>query len=180
MNDLPLRLSKLISEVGEDKVSLLLSTFTCTADADAEYFLKNKAIMHDQESISRTYLMLDSESEKAVVKGYFTLAVKCFAIGEKRTVPKDIWKLMNVNNGVAQSYLLGQLAKADGTEKGFGKIMIDRALDAFGDGKAKFGCRTVRLDCKDEPKLMDYYESCGFKFIRRDEKKNLNQMVMII
>jgi len=87
---------------------------------------------------------------------------------------------MNVNNGVAQSYLLGQLAKADGTEKGFGKEMIERALYVFRDGKAKFGCRTVRLDCKDEPRLMDYYVSCGFKFMRRDEKRNLNQMVMII
>ena len=60
MNDQPLRLSALISEVGEDKVALLLSTFKCTADADAEHFLKNKAIMHDQDSISRTYLMLIS------------------------------------------------------------------------------------------------------------------------
>ena len=180
MNDLPLRLSKLISEVGEDKVSLLLSTFTCTADADAEYFLKNKAIMHDRESISRTYLMLDSESEKAVVKGYFTLAVKCLTIGEKNTIPNKLWKLMNVNNGVAQSYLLGQLAKADGTEKGFGKTMIERALYNFDEGKLLFGCRTVRLDCKDEPKLMEYYVSCGFEFMRRDEKRNLNQMVMII
>ena len=115
-----------------------------------------------------------------VIKGYFTLAVKCLAVGEKHNIPNKLWKLMNVNNGVAQSYLLGQLAKSDGTERGFGKAMIEMALYNFGEGKIMFGCRTVRLDCKDEPKLMDYYVSCGFKFMRRDEKRNLNQMVMII
>jgi len=166
MKDSAFSLNRLIYEMGEDKVSSLLSTFKCTADVDAEYFLKNKAIMHDRDSISRTYLMLDFESEKTAVKGFFTLAVKCLAVGEKQAIPNKLWKLMNVNNGVVQSYLLGQLAKADGTEKGFGKSM--------------FGCRTVRLDCKDEPKLMEYYVSCGFKFMKRDEKRNLNQMVIII
>ena len=180
MKDSAFSLNRLIYEMGEDKVSSLLSTFKCTADVDAEYFLKNKAIMHDRDSISRTYLMLDFESEKTAVKGFFTLAVKCLAVGEKQAIPNKLWKLMNVNNGVVQSYLLGQLAKADGTEKGFGKSMIERVLYAFRDGKSMFGCRTVRLDCKDEPKLMEYYVSCGFKFMKRDEKRNLNQMVIII
>jgi len=180
MKDSQFSLNKLISEMGEDNVSLLLSTFKCTADADAEYFLKNKAIMHDRDSISRTYLMLDFKHEMTVIKGYFTLTVKCLAVGEKLKIPNKLWKLMNANNGVVQSYLLGQLAKADGTERGFGKAMIERALYNFGEGKTMFGCRTVRLDCKDEPKLMEYYISCGFKFMRMDEKRNLNQMVMII
>jgi hypothetical protein len=180
MKDRSISLNKLILERGEERVSSLLSTFKCTADADAEYFLKNKAIMHERDSISRTYITLGFKPEGTLVKGYFTLAVKCFVVGERCTVPSEIWKLMNVNNGVAQSYLLGQLAKADGTEKGLGKTMIERALYNFGEGKATFGCRTVRLDCKDEPKLMEYYVSFGFEFMRRDEKRNLNQMVMII
>ena len=179
MSNEPLRLSDLLSEVGEETISSLLSTFRCTADADAEYFLKNRAVMHEKDSVSRTYILLKSDYGKPIIKGYYTLAMKCLAIDEKRTISKKMRKEMNINNGIAQSYLLGQLAKADGVEKGFGKIMINRALDTFGKGKEMFGCRTLRLDCKNESKLIDYYISCGFKPIGRADKGDLNRMVMI-
>jgi len=176
----PFGLGDLISEFGVTRIIPLLSTFKCTANPDAETFLKNQSISHDKDSISRTYLLLESDSKKVTVKGYFTLAVKCLAVDEECVISNKLRKLMNVNKGVAQAYLLGQLAKADGTEKGFGRMMISRALGTFEDGKDMFGCRVVRLDCEDEPKLVDYYQSCGFRTIRKDRKRGLNQMVMII
>jgi len=112
------------------------------------------------------------------VKGFFTLAIKCLYVEEHYSIPKDIFEQMNVDHDVAQAYLLGQLAKADGVEKGFGKIMIKQALSTFSIGKEMFGCRVVRLDCKDS--MIEYYESCGFSFIRKNSDKQLNQMVAII
>ncbi|MDR2698558.1 MAG: GNAT family N-acetyltransferase [Candidatus Methanoplasma sp.] len=85
---------------------------------------------------------------------------------------------MNVNHGVAQAYLLGQLAKADGAERGFGRMMIEHALDAFSKGNEMFGCRVVRLDCKDH--LKGYYESYGFTVTGKNHNGTLNQMVTII
>jgi len=93
MNAMPVSLNKLVSKVGEGKASLLLSTFKCTADADAEYFLKNKAIIHDRDSISRTYVTLDFKTEGTVVKGYFTLAVKCLAIARNIKFPMNCGSL---------------------------------------------------------------------------------------
>jgi len=85
---------------------------------------------------------------------------------------------MNVDRGVARSWLLGQLAKADGTEKGFGRMMINHAFSFFSDGNEMFGCRVVRLDARD--KLIGYYESCGFEPIGKNHNGTLNQMIAII
>jgi hypothetical protein len=173
------RLDKLMTDVGEENLRTLLSTFKCSAEPAAENFLNKIAIRHDRESISRTYIVFGQDGSDAdVVKGFFTLAIKCLSVEESDTIPNDILEQMNINNGVAQAYLLGQLAKADGVEKGFGKIMIARALSTFSRGNDMFGCRVVRLDCKD--RMINYYESCGFHFIRKNADKEFNQMVAII
>ena len=156
----------------------LLSSFRCSAEPAAENFLRNVALRHEKNGISRTYLFLEEMDNAPYVRGFFTLAIKCLHLNEHHKVPEKIFERMNVDRGVAQAYLLGQLAKADGTEKGFGRMMIARALDAFSKGHEMFGCKVVRLDCKD--KLMGYYESCGFAYTGKNRDGSLNQMVAII
>ena len=173
------RLSSLMSMADEAELQLLLSSFRCSAEPAAENFLRNVALRHEKNGISRTYLVLERNgADKNNVKGFFTLAIKCLHLNEHHQVPEKIFERMNVDRGVAQAYLLGQLAKADGTEKGFGRMMIGRAFDAFSKGHEMFGCKVVRLDCKD--KLTKYYESCGFAFTGKNRDGSLNQMVAII
>ena len=173
------KLDELMTEIGEENLRTLLSSFKCSAEPAAENFLKKIAIRHDRESISRTYLALgQDESRTDAIRGFFTLAIKCLSIEEDNNIPKTIIEQMNINDRVAQAFLLGQLAKADGVEKGFGITMINNALDLFSVGKDMFGCRVVRLDCKDQ--MIGYYESCGFSFIRKNDDKKLNQMVAVI
>jgi len=173
------KLCDLIKEEDEDYVRSLLSSFKCSAEPAAEDFLKRTAAKHEINGISRTYLFLEEgDSGAPLVKGFFTLAVKCLAIDRQNNIPGDILAQMNVDRGVAQAYLLGQLAKADGMEKGFGRLMIKRALGVFSKGNEMFGCRVVRLDCRDW--LLGYYESCGFVPTGKNHNGTLNQMVAII
>jgi len=173
------RLHDLISESDGNSLRSLLSSFTCSAEPAAEDFLKNIAIRHERNAVSRTYVFLEqNRSDKYVIKGFFTLAVKCLAVNECHSIPGDVLEKMNVDHGVAQAYLLGQLAKADGTEKWFGKEMIEHAFDFFSKGNDMFGCIVVRLDCKDN--LLGYYESCGFALTGKNSNGTLNQMVAII
>lgn len=178
-----IRLHSLIENMGEERTSAILSKFKCSAEPDAEKFLRETSIVHEKDSISRTYLMVEKDdSGNYYIKGFFTLAVKCFTVKEERKddLPQEIYNLMNVNKEVAQAYLLGQLAKADGVENGFGKDMIGQALSLFREGQNMFGCRVVRLDCKHEPKLTKYYESCGFTLIGKNPDGKLNQMIMVL
>jgi len=169
-------LQHLVATQGIEKVSSLLSTFECSADPELETFLRKTALRYEFKDISRTYVAVDAENNE--VRGYFTLAMKCLAVDDARSVPDKIYEAMNVNRNIAQAYLIGQLARANRTEKGFGKAMISHALRIFTRGKDMFGCHLVRLDCKDE--LVDYYGSCGFTDIGKNRDGTLNQMVQII
>ena len=87
---------------------------------------------------------------------------------------------MNIDEetGVAQSYLLGQLGRDDSSPKGFGKMLLSEALRRLADANRIVGCRIVRLDCTDD--LISYYEDNGFIFIAKNERENLNQMVILL
>jgi len=56
--------------------------------------------------------------------------------------------------------------------------MIDTANNLFFQGDVMFGCRTVRLYCKDE--LIDYYKGYGFVSIRKNLDNDLTQMICTI
>jgi predicted GNAT family N-acyltransferase len=173
-------LRDVISDGKEDKVKSLLSSFRCSLDRDAERYLKEKAIEHDIRGISRTYLAVDEGEtpEDDTVVGYFTVAVKCLSVKENHNISAEIADKMNIDRGTAQAYLLGQLAKADGTGKGFGKEMMDRAVDIFIEANRALGCRVIRLDCKD--RLVGYYGECGFVPVGKTKDGILNQMIRIL
>ena len=169
------RLKELMTLLSKNEISSMLSDFTCSRNKDSENFLRNISLRHEKKDISRTYLTINLDEER--ILGYATLALKCLSLNETNLDP-DIVRSMNLNEGVAQAYLLGQLARADDATPGLGKTMLDEALKVFSLGKKKFGCRMARLDCKDE--LVGYYESYGFLHIRKDQKKDLNQMVIFM
>lgn len=172
------RLSDILKEYGDDKTRELLSSFHCSRDKDLESFLHDKAIPQDKRHTSRTYVLIDDVGGMKTVTGYFTLALKCMTIHDGLSLSNTLKKRMNVNNGVAQSYLIGQLSKADGGQSGKGLKMIEQAMQIFQEGKGLFGCCVVRLDCKDE--LVSYYEGARFKCIGKNKEGNLNQMIFIL
>jgi len=173
------KLNKLMAETVENELTELLSSFKCSAEPSAEHFLQRVAVGHEKAGISRTYIALDTDDTGFIsVKGFFTIAIKCLSVNGQHSIPSGMIEQMNVNKDIAQAYLLGQLAKADGVEKGFGKEMIGIAMDFFSKGKEMFGCSVVRLDCKD--RMIDYYESLGFFFMKKNMDNTLNQMIAII
>jgi len=177
-----LDLRSMISLWDEKQIASLFSSFRCSLDPDTENFLKNSSVRHEKKGISRTYLVIQNDDSDIgySLKGYFTLAIKCFSTNQDDQIPEWILTQMNVNNKIAQAYLLGQLAKADDAEKGLGRIMLDDIIKIFKGGYETFGCRTVRLDCKDEPKLVEYYETQGFISVGKNHDNALNQMVVIM
>jgi len=169
-----IQLNKLIKDLSKEELETLLKDFKCSRNKDSEHFLKNIAVRHESKDISRTYLLIDDMFK---VSGYFTLALKCLGLDEE-DLDHDLTKMMNLKDDVAQAWPIGQLARADDCMKGFGKVMLDEALNTLSEGKKKFGCRMVRLDCKDE--LMGYYSSLGFRRVRKNDGKDLNQMIRFI
>jgi len=170
---IPLR--DLIDMRSEKIVNETLSSFFCSKDKDVQRYLRETAVKHEKEHISRTYLIFDSEPSERLV-AFITVAMKCLIVGDEQYDVSLIEK-MNVNNGTAQSYLIGQLGKVDGYGK-VGDFAISFAIGIIMQANQLVGCRTIRLDCKDA--LVGYYEKNGFVHLSRNNKKNLNRMVWII
>ena len=79
---------------------------------------------------------------------------------------------------MAQAYLIGQLARSIDSPKGFGKKMMEYAIERLREAKKNVGCRIARLDCSGD--MVQYYENKGFKQIRRNDEGNLIQMIIVI
>ena len=86
-------------------------------------------------------------------------------------------KLNRSEDNIAQAYLLGQLSRAEGYP-GFGKTLIDEAINKIREAQKIVGCRVVRIDCTDE--LIGYYQEYGLYYVRKNLHKNLNQMIMLL
>jgi hypothetical protein len=169
-------LRRALSEYTEEQVSAYLSAFSCKRDKDVETFLKEKAIIQEKKQISRTYLMFTADAEPKLV-AYFSLAIGCMGV-EGMRCSNELLRKMNVRKDIVQNYLIGQLGKCDGGEKGLGKLAILDALERIKEANIQVGCRVARIDCRDS--LIPYYKDSGFKFIRKNEEGNLNQMVCIL
>jgi hypothetical protein len=160
----------------EERVSKMLSAFSCEKDKDVESFLKDKAIIQEKKQISRTYLIFTTGPEPWLV-AYFTLALGCMD-GKNMECSGELLRKMNVRKDIVQNYLIGQLGKCDGSEKGLGKLAISYAMARIKEANIKVGCRVARIDCRDP--LIKYYTGSGFKLVRQNVEGNLNQMVCIL
>jgi len=170
-----LALSKILKEWPEKYVFEMLSEFSCSKDKDVQRFLRKRAIEFEKKQVSRTYLLFDSESASKLV-AYFTIAISSLYVDSLQCDVELIEK-MNVNRGIAQSYLIGQLGKIDGYEKRIGNFAIYHALDPIEGVNKVVGCPVIRLDCKDA--LVNYYEGKGFRLLSKGDN-DLNKMIMMI
>ena len=171
-------LSSLINRHGEAIASKLLGSFSPFIDTSAADFLTKKAISMEKKDLSRTFLALSSDDGK--ILGFFTLGLKCIRIPDDSKLSKNVLKQCNIEDTtkVAQAFLLGQLARSSDSPKGFGDVLMDSAIMKLRTAKEIVGCRMLRLDCTDE--LLPYYLKHGFVMIRKNEDKDLNQMLLFI
>jgi hypothetical protein len=168
-------LSWLIEDRGKKEVQKYLKSFKPYKDSDAGRFLLEKAIMMGNRDLSRTYLAINPIDDE--ILGFVTLGVKCLAIPKENLLPKGMLEDMFIDSktGVVQAFLLAQLVRSENSPRGFGKELINLAMDVLINAKSLVGCRIVRIDCEDE--LVSYYIEKGFTLVRPNEEGTLNQML---
>ena len=166
----------LIDTHSPEDLDNILSVFSCERDKDVESFLKHKAIVQEKKQISRTYLIFNARVRPELM-AYFTVAISNMDVADLQCDDK-IRKKMNINRGVAQNYLLGQLGKRDDAEKGLGTFAMAHALNRIREANLNVGCRVIRVDCR--PSLVRYYKENGFIFARRNGNDGLCQMVRML
>jgi len=163
-----IRLTDMLTEIGEEFVIDLFSDFSCPDNEDVEFFLKEKAVSFQKMDISRTYLVFSEYKGHKPLVGYFALAMKILPI-RKGVTPTQRQRLTGSRNNAITfipAILIGQLGKNfshDNDKLITGKELLWLALHKVLEIHQDIAGKVVFLECTDHPKLTHFYESCGFQ-----------------
>lgn len=192
-----INLKDIYNNLGENRTKEILKSYECKLNNDVEYFLKEKAIEFSKQDISRTFIVMSEHKGKDVIVGYFAIANKATTIKKfilSNTKRKKIFKYAKYNNEI-KGYnialpLIGQLGKNyyNGYNKLItGDILLKFACDKIKETQNILGGRYVFLECEDNEKLKEFYESNGFvcfgkRNLEKDEryKNNGNYLLQML
>ena len=157
--------------LGEDVVQSILSDFSCTRNLDVEKFLKEQAINFTRKNQSVTYLILSKQD--LGIMGYFTLAIKPLSINLddfSKTMQKKIARVSRIDKKTGEymlsAYLIAQLGKNfnhPDVAKLSGKVLLRLALEKIKEIQYLAGGMVYCLEAENNPKLLHFYETNGFK-----------------
>lgn len=170
-----------LEDGGENKLNAILSTFSCTLNPDIEFFLHKKSVLFENQSLSRTFLVMASFQNNPVIAGYFALAMKQISIRKEAVSNKMRSRIRrfaqfdtNSNSFFLPAILVAQLGKND-TYKNLisGDELLYFALEKVKEIQNLAGGKLVYVECEDVDKLKRFYYSNGFvEFGKRDRMKD--------
>lgn len=143
--------------------------------------MKERSIPFEKAHTSRTYLILEKKSspdEGIAILAFISLALTSFSI--QKDVSNSMRKRLNgiFMNDDVPCFLIGQLGKNDRYwDKITGSELIDYAMNFLQKGHDLVGGRFVRVDCREDERLIRFYEENGFMRVQMDDEPGLLQMV---
>lgn len=178
--------------MGEEALAIFIQSFSCPKNREVEDFLKNKARHSSRLSSSMTYLVWDDETKELL--GYFTLTAKAYSVMGVSLNSKNrrlIERFAEVDaNGYfnAAVYLIAQIGKNYALSEDHrisGNDLLALAIEKLSMVKQSIGGKLVMVEREiDRPKLLDFYESNGFKSwtTRRNAKDGIvyDQMFSVL
>lgn len=134
----------------------------------------------------RTYLIVDKkkleEKGEICVLGFYSIAPHIFNIVDGISKNK-VKKLdgFNKNAKSIQCWLIGQLAKNDNYSSEItGKEILEFAEETIIVLHKLAGLRTILIECKNEDKLIKFYENNKFEVLQTSTVDSLIQMTKVI
>lgn len=188
-------LSVLLEEIGEERTKAILADYSCPANEDIQYFLREKAILFSKQGIARTHLVFAGYKDKPVLVGYYALAYKPVEvkIDKLNSEWRKRLRRFATYDEATKSYwaslpLIGQLGKnfSNGYDQLItGDELLKMACNRIEALQIEVGGKMAYLECEDSPGLVRFYEANGFyRFANRNldkdeigEKRYLVQMI---
>ena len=177
--------------IGEDGLNSILSGYSCPLDNDIEDFLRHKALAFSRQSLAKTHLVLASYKDVYVLAGYYTLSNKVMFIPDrnrlsvslKRRLAKFAFYLPETKMTILTAPLIAQIGKnyANGYDKLIsGDELLKLACDEVQKVQLSVGGKAAYLECRDIAKLIEFYESNGFRqFAERTDSSGTKLIQMI-
>ena len=143
--------------------------------------MKERSIPFEKAHKGRTYLILEKRSspdEAVAILAFISLALTTFRM--QKEVSNSMRKRLNgiFMNDDVPCFLIGQLGKNDRYwDRIEGSELIDYAMNFLERGHDLVGGRFVRVDCRNDERLIGFYEENGFMRVQMDDESGLLQMV---
>ena len=175
----------------EDRLSQILSSFSCHLDEDNANFLHNRAAEFEKLQKSKTYLVFDEDSlandPQIVIWGYFTVALKSLELPQsmstrtRRELDGFSGKANNAPIASLPCYLIGQLARNDRISKEQlpGKELLTEALRVILSAADLVGGRLAMIECHNDEHLKTFYRENGFETIGSDQEDGKTMVQML-
>lgn len=153
----------------------MIDSFRCVKDVDIEYFLKNKAIIFDNEGSARTFLIFDEDryiSRDYFIEGYFSLAVKALSCSAmSKTMKKKLGRGIPAE---AQPFILvAQLGKYI-SDSSCSSIHIDDIFEhvdiIVGNYTDMIPIKLLLVECNKQVFDKKIYQNSGFTFLQTDTR----------
>lgn len=162
----------MIEVLGGD-VDDYLRSFKCEVNESIEYYLHNKAVLHEKEDTARTSLLVEEETGNII--GYFTLATKIFDFTSASSAKNRKRLTGNKQANSFSTILIAKIGRND-DYKGLvpGKEVLEASLYNCTLIKDLCATKVVCVEYNDEPFLKEFYEvQNGFTYLQRNHN-NLN------
>ena len=167
---------KNLLRIAERRVLEFLKTFSCKLNREVEDFLhnENKALRFQKESISRTYLIIDSSNDLNIV-AYFSIAIKPITIKGNYNISKVKRRRMNMKSlndeiDVCSTFLIGQIGRSDLYDSSDIDLkgILNYIFGVINKVRELVGGRIILVEVDKEPKLIKRYEELNFENIQSD------------
>lgn len=154
--------------LSEDVLSECLP-FTCGEDEDMDEFFSKDALIYARRRIGKSYCFRLEEDEKQIV-ACFTLSNDSIRIWDLGSSKKNaMWKELTNREKMLSRFpgvLIGRLAVSESfAGKGIGTEILDFIKMWFLSEENKTGCRLAIVDAKNKPKVLNFYEKNGFRYL---------------
>ncbi len=188
---LQVSLQDMIKELGNERetVKRIVSEFSCPLNKDVEFFLRSSAITFSEQGIANTHLVFASYKDEPVLVGYYTLCLKTIRV-TRSSVSSNLRRRLNkfaaANPDTGEMYIVSPLIAQLGKNytNGYNKLitgdeLLSMALDRVREIQRISSGKTVYVECEDNPKLLEFYESNGFvtfnkRILEKDETDVMN------
>ncbi len=177
------RSMKTLKREAEERLNSFLSTFICKKNQDVEDFIRNDSISFQKRNKTRTYLILSDDDS---IIGYFSLGLKPIIIIDDSSLSAKEKNLMNIkelktsNISVMGTYLIGQIGRDDrfSSDDLNLEMFFTFIFSIIKEVQDKFGGTNILIEVDNQQKLIDLYESYGFKYLQLDET-GLSQLLQL-
>lgn len=156
----------------QSKIDFLFSNFSCVKNNDVEKYLKNTAIEHNKQSITKTYLIIEVNDNNTSIKvvAFFTLLNKVVKIKSSKISKSQLRKLqkfslLDTENIYIPTFFIAQLGKNDSEENFSGIDILDIIDDTFKKYKTIINGKTIFLHSINAEKVSKFYTDNGFKHL---------------